>query len=115
MNGYEGNVMRKPGFMLIGAALSLATAGLMGCENTQGTSANPEITQESANYKNNDDPQNTGAGSGSIGKPPTGPTNSIGGESATQAAVKGTDTNNSVSLLPSSSPAIDVAKGSAKQ
>jgi hypothetical protein len=50
------------------------------------------LLSETNNYKNNDDPQNTGAGAGAVGKPEEGPTTNMGGESPSQTAVKGTGT-----------------------
>jgi len=93
----EVRFMRRRGLM-VGAVCVIAWAGLAGCENTQGTSANPDLTRESVNYKNNDDPQNTAAGSGVIGKPPEAGSVNIGGEPASQASIKGTDNANSAPL-----------------
>ncbi len=72
------------------AAFTLSVMGLAGCENTQGTASDPDMIKETVAYKDNDDPQNTGAGAGTANKPPQGPTSSMGGESASQAAAKGT-------------------------
>ena len=101
--------MRKSGFIaavLLGAVL----AGLAGCSNTQGTAADPELTHETVDYKNNTDPQNTGAGSGTIGKPPEAEGISIGGESASQSLVKGTDNSNSAALTLSSETSAPASK-----
>ncbi len=89
--------MRKIGLaaaLLFGAIL----VGLAGCSNTQGTAADPDLTHETVDYKNNTDPQNTGAGSGAIGKPPEAEGIPVGGESASQALVKGTDSANSAAV-----------------
>ncbi len=82
--------MRK-GRVVVTVALALLSIGLAGCENTQGTAANPDLTKESVNYKNNEDPQNTAAGSGSIGKPIANTSSFPGGESPSQAQIKGTN------------------------
>ena len=74
------------------AAMSISCVGLTGCSNWQGTSADPDLLQETTAYKNNDDPQNTGAGAGAVEKPLEGPTTNMGGESPSQSAVKGTST-----------------------
>lgn len=91
LNGDTGMRVRRLAVLkIVGAALAVSCVGLMGCENTQGTSADPDLTRESLTYKNNDDPQNTGAGAGAVGKPPDGPTTNMGGESPSQTLVKGT-------------------------
>lgn len=81
--------MRK-GRVVVIVALALLSIGLAGCSNTQGTAANPDLTKESVNYKNNEDPQNTGAGSGSIGKPNPNTSSFPGSESPSQSQIKGT-------------------------
>lgn len=94
--------------LALGVIIALGGMGLAGCDNTQGTSANPEIIQEHVDYKDNNDPQNTGAGAGLIGKPPAPPSNVVGGETASQAEVKGTDNATGISneggIPPSPSP-----------
>ena len=82
--------MRTRG-MVFCAAVALLSMGLAGCENTQGTAANPDLTKETVNYKGNEDPQNTGAGGGSVGKPMADTSSYPGGESPSQAKVKGTE------------------------
>jgi hypothetical protein len=83
--------MQKRG-MVFCAAAALLSIGLAGCSNTQGTASNPDLTKESVNYKGNEDPQNTGAGGGSVGKPVADTNSYPGGESPSQAKIKGTDT-----------------------
>lgn len=78
--------------MLATAAMVIWCVGLSGCSNWQGTSADPDLLSETTDYKNNDDPQNTGAGAGAMAKPLEGPTTNMGGESPSQSAVKGTGT-----------------------
>ena len=82
--------MRMRG-LLAGAVAALGILLLAGCDNTQGTSANPDLVRESAAYSNNDDPQNTGAGSGSVVKPPAPTANQSNGETPSLEHVKGTD------------------------
>jgi len=85
--------MRVRGWVVLAAAATaLSCIGLTGCSNWQGTSADPDLLSEKTDYKNNDDPQNTGAGAGSMNKPSEGPTTNMGGESPSQTAVKGTGT-----------------------
>ena len=101
--------MRVRGWAVLAAgATAILVIGLAGCSNWQGTSADPDLLSESTEYKNNDDPQNTGAGAGAVAKPPAGPTTNMGGESPSQSAVKGTgnvpqrDNPNDVAASPTS-------------
>jgi hypothetical protein len=99
--------MRVRGWKVFAAtAVALSYIGIAGCSNWQGTSADPDLLSESNDYKNNDDPQNTGAGAGAVAKPSEGPTTNMGGESPSQTAVKGTgtiqgrDNPNDVTITP---------------
>ena len=85
--------MRNRG-VLTGALLALGLMTLAGCDNTQGTAANPEMLHETTAYTDNNNPQNTGAGAGVMLKPELPPADMKGGDSPSQAQVKGTDNAN---------------------
>jgi hypothetical protein len=82
--------MRNRG-MILGATLALGLMALAGCDNTQGTSANPDMLHETINYTDNGNPQNTGSGSGMMIKPSPTTGKLTGGDTPSQAVVKGTD------------------------
>lgn len=82
--------MRNRG-ILLGATLAVGLLALTGCDNTQGTSATPEMLHETTSYSNGGDSQNTGAGSGMMLKPAPVVGARMGGDTPSQALVKGTD------------------------
>ena len=96
--------MRNRG-ILLGATLALGLMALAGCDNTQGTSANPDMLPETTTYTDNNNPQNTGAGAGTMAKPKPMTGNMMGGDSPSQAQVKGTDNSNDSFPASATTPA----------